>query len=181
MVGTRREGKRAEDGTYLVQKEGDGYKHNGQKAQQAARSADADLVVHCRCEEGEFCKGKKGGVSNAFVGFGWLWNNSVGGRPMGRTSAKGTAHEIISGEHRGCVVGIRIAEVVEDGVEQQERADREPSGADDGHDPMDVGARRPAEPEQADGDAEAADKGGGEAEFGFELAVRVEVRFGVVV
>ena len=46
---------------------------------------------------------------------------------------------------------------------------------------MDIRARGPAEPEEADGDAEGADEGGGEAFLRLELAVGVELRFGVAV
>lgn len=42
-------------------------------------------------------------------------------------------------------------------------------------------ARRPPEPEQADGDAEGADEGRGEAVLGFEVAGGVEEGFHVLV
>ena len=42
---------------------------------------------------------------------------------------------------------------------------------------MGAGVSGPAEPEEADGDAEGADEGGGEAFFGLEVAFRVELRF----
>ena len=96
-----------------------------------------------------------------------------GTRKQRETRAKGTPHEIIPRKHARRVLGVGVAEVVEDGVEQEEGADGEPAGADDGDDPMGA-AGAPAEPEEADGEAEAADEGGREAELGLELTVGVE-------
>ena len=42
---------------------------------------------------------------------------------------------------------------------------------------MDAGARGPAEPEEANGDAESADECWREPFFGFEFAILVELRF----
>ena len=46
---------------------------------------------------------------------------------------------------------------------------------------MDGGARRPAEPEEADGDQEGADEGGLETDFGAKQTLIVELRFNVSV
>lgn len=62
-----------------------------------------------------------------------------GGRKQGKSRAEGRTHEVVTGEHGSCVFGVRIAQVVEHGVEEEEGADGEPAGADDGHDPEGVG------------------------------------------
>ena len=56
-------------------------------------------------------------------------------------------HEVVAGEHGSCVFGVGIGKVVQDAVEQKERSNGEPRAADDWHDPVDVWARTPAEPE----------------------------------
>lgn len=100
-----------------------------------------------------------------------------GTRKEGETSTEARTHEIITGKDRRGVIRIRVAQVVQDGVEEQERADGEEGRADYRHDPMHGRPRCPAEPEQADGDAEGADHGGREALLGFDLAVGVELWF----
>ena len=58
-----------------------------------------------------------------------------GGRKEGKSRAEGRAHEVVAGEHGSGVFGVGIAQVIEHGVEEEEGADGEPAGADDGHDP----------------------------------------------
>ena len=36
------------------------------------------------------------------------------------------SHEVVAGEHRRCVVWVSVGEVIQDTVEEQERADGEP-------------------------------------------------------
>ncbi len=92
-----------------------------------------------------------------------------------------TPHQVVARVHRGDVFRVGVAEVREHGHEEQERAHAEEGAADDGHDPVDRGARGPAEPEEADGDEEAADEGGLEADFGAEETLFVELRLNVFV
>ncbi len=91
-----------------------------------------------------------------------------------------TPHQVVARKHGRDVLGVRIAEVGEHGHEEQEAAHAEEGAADDWHDPVDRGAGRPAEPEEADGDEEGADEGGLEADFGPQLAPVVELRFDVL-
>ncbi len=98
-------------------------------------------------------------------------------REQREPGAETAPHEIVPRQHASRVLRVRIWEVVEDGVEEEEGAEREEAGADDGHDPVDAGACGPAEPEEADGDTECADESGREAFFGFEFAVLVELGF----
>ena len=104
-----------------------------------------------------------------------------GGREKRERGTEARAHEIVAGEHARGVVGVRVSQVVQDRVEEQEGADGEPRGADDGHDPVHGFAGRPAEPEQADWYAEGADEGWREAFFGLEFAFGVELGFDVFV
>ena len=67
--------------------------------------------------------------------------------------AKGAPHEVVPRQHAGRILRVRIGEVIEDGLEEEEGADGEEARANDGHDPVDARARRPAEPEQANRDA----------------------------
>ena len=94
---------------------------------------------------------------------------------------EGTPHEVVAGVDGGEVFGVGVAEVAEDGHEEQEGAHAEEGAADDGHDPVERGAGGPAEPEEADGDEEGADEGGLEADFGPEEPPVVELRFDVSV
>lgn len=102
------------------------------------------------------------------------------GREEGEATTEAGTHEVVAGEDAGGVFGIGVAEVVEDAVKEQERADAEPARADDGDDPVHARATGPAEPEQANGDGEGADVGWqSQAELGLDLAVLVEFGFDV--
>ena len=85
------------------------------------------------------------------------------GRKQGEARAERTSHEIVARKHTGCIFWVGVWEVIEHGVEEEEGSEGEEGGADDGHDPGKMGARvgRPAEPEEADRDAEGTDEGGG--------------------
>ena len=92
-----------------------------------------------------------------------------------------TPHQVVARIHRGDVFRVRVTEVREHGHEEQKGTHAEEGATDDGHDPVDRGARGPAEPEEADGDEEGADEGGLEADFGAEEPLLVELRFDVFV
>lgn len=92
-----------------------------------------------------------------------------------------TPHQIIPRKHAGDILRIRIPQVRQHGHEEQKRAHAEERTADDGHDPMHARPRRPAEPEEADGDEEGADEGRLQADLGPQLALGVELRFHVAV
>ena len=92
-----------------------------------------------------------------------------------------TPHQVVARVHGRDVLRVRVTEVGQHGHEEQEGAHAEEGAADDGHDPVDGRAGRPAEPEEADGDEEGADEGGLEADFGAEEAPLVELRFDVSV
>ena len=64
-----------------------------------------------------------------------------GGRKQGKSRTEGRTHEVVAGEHRSGVFGVRVAEIVEHGVEEEEGADGEPAGADDGHNPGEGGGQ----------------------------------------
>ena len=92
-----------------------------------------------------------------------------------------TPDQIIPRIHRGDVFRVGVPKVRQHGHEEQEGAYAEEGAADDRHDPVHRGARRPAEPEEADGDEERADKGGLQADFGAEETLGVELWFDVFV
>lgn len=102
-------------------------------------------------------------------------------RKQRKPGPKRGAHQIVARVHRSDILWVRVAKVRQHGYEEQERADAEKSAAGDGHEPMHGRARRPPEPEQADGDAEGADEGWGEAVLGFEVAGGAEEGFHVLV
>ena len=58
-----------------------------------------------------------------------------GGRKQGKSCTEGRTHEVVTREHGSGVLRVRVAEIVKHGVEEEEGADGEPAGADDGHDP----------------------------------------------
>jgi len=64
------------------------------------------------------------------------------------------SHEVVPCQDRSGVVGIGVAEIVQDRVEEQERTDGEEARCDDGTDPVDRGSTRPPEPEETYGDTE---------------------------
>ena len=92
-----------------------------------------------------------------------------------------TPHQVVARIGRGDVFGVGVAEVSEHGHEEQEGAHAEECAANNRHDPVDVGAARPAEPEHTDGDEEGAEEGGLEADLGAEEALLVELWFDVLV
>lgn len=63
-------------------------------------------------------------------------------------STEAGPHKVVASQHTGRIFGICVWQVVQDGVEQQESTNREPSRADDGHDPVDRWASTPTEPEE---------------------------------
>ena len=97
-------------------------------------------------------------------------------REQRKPSPKRRPHEIVPRQHTRRVLRIRIREIIQHGVEEQKRPDGKPPRSNNRHDPMDVRARRPAEPEQADGDAKSADERRGQPFLGLEFAVFVELR-----
>ncbi|KAL9099854.1 MAG: hypothetical protein Q9163_004702 [Psora crenata] len=70
-----------------------------------------------------------------------------GARKQGEARSESASHEIVAREHAGGVFRVGVAEIVEHRIEEEEGADGEPARADDGHDPMERGPSRPAEPE----------------------------------
>lgn len=96
-------------------------------------------------------------------------------------SGQGGATQVICGKQTGGVGGIRQGQVHEDALEHNERADGVQRDADDADDPVDVGLRGPAEPENTrrhEGDGE---QGRHEAVFLGAQAVALDVRFQVPV
>ena len=69
---------------------------------------------------------------------------------------------------------ISIRQIIQHRIKQNKRPDREKRRPNNRHDPMHVLSRRPPEPEQRDGDAEAAHAGGEEALLGGDVAGGVE-------
>ena len=90
-----------------------------------------------------------------------------------------TPHQIIARKHAGDIFRIRIPKVRQHGHKEQESAHAEERTANDGHDPMHTRTRRPAEPEEADGDEEGAHEGRLQADLRAQLALRVELGFDV--
>jgi len=76
---------------------------------------------------------------------------------------------------------ISIRQIIQHRIKQNKSPNREKRRPNNRHDPMHVLSRRPPEPEQRDGDAEAAHAGGEEALLGGHVAVGVEAGFQVVV
>ena len=102
-------------------------------------------------------------------------------REQGEPCAETAPHKVVSRQHTGRILRVRVGEVIEDGLEKEEGADGEEAGANDGHDPMDARARGPAEPKETDGYAKGADESGREAFLRFDLAVVVELRLDYLV
>ena len=97
-------------------------------------------------------------------------------REQGEPRAETAPHKVVPRQHTGRILRIRVGEVIEDGLEEEESAHGEEAGANDGHNPMDTRARRPAEPKETDGYAKGANESGREAFLRFDLAVVVELR-----
>ena len=95
-------------------------------------------------------------------------------RKQRKPGTKRRPKQVIPGQHRSRIHGIRIGQIIQHGVEEQERADGEEPGAHDGHDPVDTGSSAPAEPEETDGDEAAAYTSGREPILWFDVAVGVE-------
>lgn len=102
-------------------------------------------------------------------------------RKKGKRCPERTPDQVIPRVHRGDVFRVGVSEVRQHGHEEQEGAHAEEGAADDGHNPVDRGARGPAEPEEADGDEKGAHEGRLEANFGAELTAIIELRFDVLV
>lgn len=98
-----------------------------------------------------------------------------------KRSSERTPDQIIPCVNRGDVFWVGISEIRQHGHEEQEGAHAEEGAADNGHNPVDRGARGPAEPEEADGDEKGANEGRLEADFGAELTALIELRFDVLV
>lgn len=110
-------------------------------------------------------------------------NTELGVHGIGKQWEAGTERtpeKVVTSQDGGGIFGVRVRQVVQNAVEQQERADGEPSCADDGHDPVDICTRCPTEPEQADGDAEATDHGRDQPLLRGNVALVVETRLQVV-
>ena len=90
--------------------------------------------------------------------------------------AETAPHKVVPRQDTGRILRVRVGEIIENGLEEEESADGEEAGANYGHDPMDARARRPAEPKETDGYAKGADKSWWEAFLRFDLAVVVELR-----
>ena len=84
-------------------------------------------------------------------------------REQRKSRTERTSHEIVASKHTSRILGVGVREIVEHRVEEEKGPEGEEGGADDGHDPGEMGAcvGGPAEPEEADGNAEGADEGGG--------------------
>ena len=97
-------------------------------------------------------------------------------REQGESRAETAPHKVVPRQHTGRILRVRVGEVIEDRLEEEESADGEEPGANYGHDPMDAWARGPAKPKETDWYAKGADESGREAFLGFDLAVVVELR-----
>ena len=102
-------------------------------------------------------------------------------REQRKSGAETAPHKVVARQHAGRILRVRVGEVIEHGLEKEEGADGEEAGADDGHDPVDAQARRPAEPKKTDGYAKSAHESGREAFLRFDLAVVVELRLDYLV
>ena len=117
--------------TYAIKHEWNWDECNTQESQSRTRPRHSKVFIHSCCEQ---------------------W----------KSRTERTSHEIVARKHAGRILWVGVREVVEHGVEEEEGSEGEEGGADDGHDPGEMGARvgGPAEPEEADRDAEGADEGG---------------------
>ena len=131
--------------TIVIQHEGNGDEEHGQAAEQTARPANAQPVVHSGSKERKRCP------------------------------ERGT-HEVVTRVDGRDVARIRVSKVAEHGHEEQKGAHGEEGGANNGHDPVDRGARRPPEPEEADRYQKGAEEGGREAQLRPDVAGLVELR-----
>ena len=118
--------------THAIKHEWDWNESDTQKSQSRTRPRDSKIFIHSSREQWE-------------------------------SRTERTSHEIVARKHTCRIFWVGVREVIEHGVEEEEGPEGEEGGADDGHDPREMGARvgGPAEPEEADGDAEGADEGGG--------------------
>ena len=84
-------------------------------------------------------------------------------RKQWKSRAERASHKIVARKHTSRIFWVCVGEIVEHGVKEEEGSEGEEGGADDGHDPGEMGTRMggPAEPEETDRDAEGADKGRG--------------------
>ena len=123
---------RGKPATHAIKHEWNGNESDTQESQSRTRPRDSKVFIHSCCEQ---------------------W----------KSRTERTSHEIVACKHTGRILGVRVREVIEHGVEEEEGSEGEERGADNGHDPGEMGARvgGPAEPEEADGDAEGADEGRG--------------------
>jgi len=97
-----------------------------------------------------------------------------------KSRTEGAPQKVVSCQDARHGIRVAVTEIVHDAVEQQESTNAEPRGADDGHDPVDVCATCPAEPEQTNGDGESTHESRREASLGLNLAVLIEMRLGVL-
>ena len=95
--------------------------------------------------------------------------------------AETAPHKVVPRQHTGRILRVRVGEVIEGGLEEEESADGEEAGANYRHNPVNARARGPAEPKETDGYAKGADESGREAFLGFDLAVVVELRLDYLV
>ena len=126
-------GSEGKPATHFIKHERDRNKRNTQKPQRRTGPRDSKVVIHSSSEQWE-------------------------------PGAKRTSHEIVACKHTSRIFWVCVGEIVEHGVEEEKGSEGEEGGSDDRHDPGEVGARvgGPAEPEEADGDAEGPDEGGRE-------------------
>ena len=95
----------------------------------------------------------------------------------GKSRTESAAEQIVASEDARRVRRVRVRQIRQHSLEQQERGDAEEARPDDRHDPVDVAAAAPPEPEEADGHEEAAHHGGLESDLGLDLSVLVELFF----
>ena len=118
--------------THFIKHEWNRNECNTQESQRRTRPRDSKVVIHSSREQRE-------------------------------SRAERTSHEIIACKHTSRILGVGVREVIEHRVEEEEGSEGKEGGADDGHDPGEMGAcvGGPAEPEEADRNAEGADEGRG--------------------
>ncbi|KAJ8608654.1 hypothetical protein MRB53_039538 [Persea americana] len=110
-------------------------------------------------------------------------------REQRERGAEAGPHEVVAGEHGRRFRRVRVREVVEHSIEEQDGADAEKGRADDGDDPVcpyssayavrgtrHIPLSTPPEEEETDCDARTADDGGRQTALRLDLAFLVELR-----
>ena len=125
----------------------------------------ADQVAVLPEDEGErhASKRKKGGDGRGPV------DTEIGIHVSGEEREGGAekrAEDRVGGQNRGGEDGVRVDQVAHETEEDHDQAAGKETRSNDGHNPVDLGAVSPCEPEEADGEEDGADDGEGQAGFG---------------